>query len=243
MQHIDKSSAIFSAQFNNISNRLIAQGKTNYKDLDDNDRSDLRNILRNEQNGYCAYCMEYLPNGTNEHVIPRSAPQREFRSLLKNGRYRQDMVHTKSWSANVHINGATVTHYPHHIAYGNMVLACSQCNSRRDTNKIKPTFFDNPTGVSYEADGKVNLPADALCLKLRTYLNEACFKEWRKLWSQAKNAGVTDAEISAADTSIKRNEIMCRILGVAKLNDRQMRLLIKNNWDRFVSYRWFYSYY
>lgn len=244
MQYIDKSSLIYSSRFNSISNRLLDTNTNSYKDVGDADRAAMKNVLRDEQNGFCAYCMQSLITGTNDHIIPRSVNVRRFPALIRQGNYRHDIVHTHSWSRAVHISAnGQVKYYPHDIAYGNLVLTCEECNSRKDNKEIKPIFFNNPTEVSYNADGKMKMPANAFCEEIRAYLNETANCKWRCLWYKAQNAGVTDVQICNATDKIARTKLLRQIFGREDLTVDQFRLANDSNWNLLVSFRWFYRYF
>lgn len=247
MNYIDKSSTAYSSRFNTISDRLIAADIISYKDVGDADRAAMKQVVHTEQHGLCAYCMQSVPTSTGDHVVPRSIPVGQFPGK---GRYRHDMVHTKTWSASIHMEGGQVRYYPHDIAYGNYVMACGECNRRKDNRKIYPVFFDNPTGISYDEDGLMLMPPDALCAELRAYLNDEVNRKWRRLWCKAKQSGVTDTEICNAADKTDRIKLLKRILsagtpnpGDYKLNPGDYKLVQDASWNIFVSFRWFYTYY
>ena len=243
MKHIDKTSPVYSTQFNAISDRLISSGIIRYNEVSDSDRSSMKQILHTEQSGLCAYCMQEIPVGTNDHVIPRSIEQRRFNGLHRKSHLRSDIVHTRSWSVSVHISNNQVEFYPHDIAYGNIVLACNTCNSKKDNLEINPIFFQNPTGVSYSSAGKMEMPPTAFCNELRAYLNEKANCGWRNLWYKIKKSGVTDSQILNAHSHIERMKLMCQVFGVPHLPPTQIVLLNDTNWKILISFRWFYNYY
>lgn len=240
MNYIDKSSTAYSSRFNTISDRLIAAGIISYKDVVDADRAAMKQVVHTEQHGLCAYCMQSVPTGTGDHVVPRSIPVGQFPGK---GRYRRDMIHTKTWSASIHMAGGQVRYYPHDIAYGNYVMACGECNRRKDNIRIYPVFFDNPTGVSYNEDGTMRMPANALCAELRSYLNDGVNCKWRRLWCKAKRAGVTDVEIRSATGKTERMKLLRRILKADSLKPEEFRMTQDASWGIFVSFSWFYRYY
>lgn len=240
MNYIYKSSTAYSSRFNTISDRLIAADIISYKDVGDADRAAMKQVVHTEQHGLCAYCMQSVPTGTGDHVVPRSIPVGQFPGK---GRYRHDMVHTKTWSASIHMAGGQVRYYPHDIAYGNYVMACGECNHRKDNIRIYPVFFDNPTGVSYNEDGAMRMPANALCAELRSYLNDEVNCKWRRLWCKAKRAGVTDVEIRSATGKTERMKLLRRILKADSLKPEEFRMTQDASWGIFVSFSWFYRYY
>ncbi len=243
MKYIDKTSPVYSTQFNAISDRLISSGIIRYNEVSNSDRSSMKQILHTEQSGLCAYCMQEIPVGTNDHVIPRSIEQRRFNGLHRRSHLRSDIVHTRSWSVTVHVSNNQVEFYPHDIAYGNIVLACNACNSKKDNLEINPIFFQNPTGVSYSSAGKMEMPPTAFCKELRAYLNEKANCGWRNLWYKIKKSKVTDSQILNAHSHIERMKLMCQVFGVPHLPPTQMVLLNDTNWKILISFRWFYNYY
>lgn len=243
MEYIDKSSAAFSSQFNSIADRLIMGGITMYKDVDIADVSEMKDVLQAEQKSFCAYCMRVLVGGTNDHVIPRSIREDRFQGAMRKGRFRTDMVHTRTWDKNIHMRDGRINYYPHDLAYGNLVLSCEECNSLKDNKVIKPIFFDNPTGVSYETSGKMIMAADALCPELRASLNEKYNIRWRYLWCKTKEAGISDVEVCNATNMMERIKLLKQILGRDSLSDDEQRWISNANWRIFISFRWFYSYY
>lgn len=243
MEFIDKSSAGFSSRFNSIVNPLIMGGITIYKDVNIPDISKMNNVLQNEQKSHCAYCMRELVGGTNDHVIPRSIGVDCFQGAMRKGRFRADMVHSKTWDKGIHMPAGRISYYPHDLAYGNMVLACEECNAIKDNKVIKPIFFDNPTGVSYETNGEMTMAADALCPELRASLNEKYNIRWRCLWYKTKEAGVSDVQVCNAANKTERITLLRQILGRDFLSADQLRLINDANWRIFISFRWFYNYY
>ena len=239
MEWIDKSSAANAGAFTGLADVWITAGKVKYSDLDEVEKNQLKAVLRTEQKGYCALCMELMAIGTNDHVVPQSVPANEFSAACRKGPFRRDFVHQRHWTPGIHFGGQA-KYYPHTIAYGNMVCMCQACNTKKDNGVISPTFFNRDPGVSYDEDGTANCPNGALNLNLRTHLNEREYCRVRKLWHLIKSNGKSVDDVRAISNTTDKVKLL-ESIGLEKKD--AMRLAATAQWDRLLRFAWFGTYY
>lgn len=251
MEFIDKNDSISSKSFNAIVDKYVNNEQYRYDDLSRSDRIALRSILKAEQHSCCAYCMARLEpyEETTDHVIPKAASKEVYNKAM--GRhfgkslYRNDIFYQPDFNASL-----VGQYYPHSLAYGNLVLACDDCNEKKDQDIIIPVFFDASMAmVSYNEKGLLKVsPTDALPPNLMTWLNQSLFMLYRAMWRSAKLCGIKVSEIDSArkrpSDRLKFIDIMKNQLTTVKLkNDADSKLRSEAGWERFLQFKWFWSYY
>lgn len=85
MEYIDKHDVLRINAFNALVDTFIAQGIFHYKDLDNGQRNQIRDILRFEQNFFCAYCMQKDVVGSVEHVVAQHISRQDFGRAIHRG--------------------------------------------------------------------------------------------------------------------------------------------------------------
>lgn len=249
MKYISKADCPEAESFNDIVRRYLDCGKYRYDDLEDRDRIAMRDILSVQQGGLCAYCMRRGSGVTIDHVIPKSADRDKFgrgkgymgkiggRSL-----YRNDFVWQGGYSGGR-------SFYPHSLAYGNLVLACRECNETKDNDLVRPLFFCNPVaGVRYNEKGRmVCSPSDSMPSMLMSRLNDDSLMLYRRLWRAAALAGVSVESMGVEDHA-ERKAILGRMEAADPGLGRVLRvrgddLVVDASWKRLLEFGWFIEYY
>lgn len=245
MEFIDKHNVTNASNFKSLVDGYIAHGKVQYKELSENEKDSLKTILRNEQSCYCAFCMQKLEKGTVEHVIPQGISRMDFGKALHKGNFYPTFIHQSTFNA----ASTPRIYYPHTLAYGNVVCSCNSCNSKKWDELIAPTFFNNPTNVSYKTDGIAVFPASALSANLKSYLNESLFRRWRSLWCAVKQLGIDKAQIESMNKMSDRKKMIESSIKIMPpsaardFRDYKYKFLSDKQWSLFVSYSWFWDYY
>jgi len=253
MQHIDKTNAAIHTAFKQVVDPYLQRGDYRYDALSPSDRVSLRSVLDNEQDGMCAYCMRVIsvPSQTIDHIIPKDVSEQEFgeaRNHLGRGLYRNDFIWDKHYDAQSYMSHY---YYPHSLAYGNLVLACDDCNTNKGRHLIVPTFFENPMPVQYNDKGRVVIPkSEHFPRELVAHLNIDTFMKYRCLWSAVKQSGLLVQDVESADDDTKRKYILSTVqqfITWGGFRDKLMANLdgfvVESNWKVFVSFRWFWGYY
>lgn len=252
MQHIDKTNNVAHTAFKRVVDPYLIGGHFRYEDLEDVDRVKMRGIFFKEQDGKCAYCMRDVssPLPTIDHIIPKDVAQQEYGMARKHygkGLYRNDFIWDKQYTP----ESFNFMYYPHSLAYGNMVLACENCNSKKDRELIVPTFFKNSIPITYNTNGRVSIPnAEHFPEELTTYLNADTFMRIRCLWNAVKQSGLQVHDVETADDEGKRLAVLNAIQGNITWNGYRTRLMAAPDefvtdahWEVFISFRWFWHYY
>lgn len=245
MEYIDKHDILRINAFNALVDSFIAQGIFHYKDLDNGQRNQIRDILRFEQNSLCAYCMQKDVVGSVEHVVAQHISRQDFGRAIHRGVFSPLFIHQGTFV----YSSLPILYYPHTLAYGNLVYSCENCNSKRDRDIIHPIFFNNPTNVSYKEDGKANFPKDALSIEMKSYLNEDVFKRCRAFWSAVKLSGRTIADVVSLSRITDKRKFLLDIIPQMPKNMQSIfsneisYFCSKSKWKLLVSYEWFWGYY
>lgn len=214
-------------------------------------KNQLRDILIDEQQGYCCYCMRRLnkdDSTTLEHVIPKGTNETEYNSYLT--RYAGFFSHI------IHKNEFVRTWiyppYPHSVAYYNLMASCkgiltqgstscSCCNNKRMRKEIMPLPFIPgirsiikyaPGGQIYAGD--CDSRKDDAIKELN--LNYQTLKDIRSLWYHAKKKGI---KVTAKD------ELLAVFDGDIMNMPTHLQQYYKNDYyfTLFLNYEWFYEYY
>lgn len=253
MQHVDKNNANVEANVNAIIDPYIRNGQFRYEALSKVDRVSLRSLLSAEQQHLCCYCMKHTTENlqTVEHVIPKSISPNEFGKAYKHlgrGLYKQNILHKSIYTL-----AAFPNNYPHPLAYGNLTMACEDCNDVKSDDLIRPLFFANPVdGISYNIKGEMELvQKDSLPEKLRGRINTDLFIMIRSIWRAFKRAGITIKEVESSNDEASRLSLLQRAL--SDIENKQTKIEIENRngnrftsngtWREITSFSWFWTYY
>lgn len=125
-------------------------------------RQRLKEMLLNDSDNRCCYCMRDLKATTLEHVIPRSVNNQE-------GFSKYFEIESKLDKENIILereflnNSGNVPPFPHTVAYENLIPSCSghlasrgskSCNNYRGDKFIQPLVFRQ--GIHNEIKYKIN---------------------------------------------------------------------------------------
>lgn len=131
---------------------------------------EMKQLLHQEQNGFCCYCMRSLKVGEHtslEHVMPQNPVDKQNHTDFKKiSYYKRFNNNFKRYVIYKHLNGTVKKWhsgppYPHFCAYENLVLSCDGslfieedkmngkfpskihlcCNEQRGNELIVPLFF------------------------------------------------------------------------------------------------------
>jgi len=201
MKHIDKSKQEHDA-LSLIDDFLRARwieaeqayANISYNDLRDKQtgkqvsyRDDLENIISENQEGYCCFCMRKIgASGTKtlEHIIPDKFVGKENRDG-EIEKYEKYVGYNLPFLTKDNVELAYLFKerkkrdtppYPHDISYHNLVLSCDgkyptgskarssmTCNNYRKQKDYCPIFFDKvlSEAVEYEPSGEIKVCSDA----------------------------------------------------------------------------------
>lgn len=253
MQHIDKNNAAAEAGANAIINPYIQAGNYRYDSLSGNDRIALRAILSEEQGHHCCYCMRSIPETqrTVEHVIPKAITDNDFGRAyghLGGGLYKNNILRESRYTPIAFPN-----FYPHPLAYGNLTMACEDCNEEKADELVRPLFFANPVeGISYNEKGRMVLVAkDSLPEDLRVRINNDNFIYLRSIWRGLKLANISVQDVTNANNEASRLALLQQAL--PQIENKAVKNEIENKggvrftalgtWNELLSFSWFWSYY
>lgn len=150
-------------------------------------RDDLEDIISDNQEGYCCFCMRKIGEGdtkTLEHIIPDKFEGKENRDEeIK--KYEQYVGCNMPYLTKENVELAYLFKeerrsetppYPHDISYHNLVLSCDgkyptgskarssmTCNNYRKQKDYCPVFYDkNMTdAIEYEPSGEIKVNVDS----------------------------------------------------------------------------------
>lgn len=253
MQHIDKNNAAAEAGANAIIDPYIQAGNYRYDSLSDNDRIALRSILSSEQGHHCCYCMRSIPEAqrTVEHLIPKTIMYNDFGRAYRHlggGLYKNNILHESRYTPI-----AFPHYYPHPLAYGNLAMACEDCNEEKDDELVRPLFFANPVGgISYNEKGRMVLAEkDSLPEDLKVRINNDNFIYIRSIWRGLKLANISVQDVTNANNEATRLALLQQAL--PQIENKAVKNEIENKggvrftalgtWNELLSFSWFWSYY
>lgn len=264
MQFIDKNNFVNKSIAYAIVNDFISKqralgkepiyfifSKTPYK-------NQLRDVLIDEQNCLCCYCMRELlkdDTTTMEHVIPKGVDENALNSYIsKYPLCFTEVVHRSSFT-----NTSTTPPYPHQVAYQNIVASCkgildenSQssycCNNKRVRNEINPIMFNRRAEqcVEYVAfSGEIrsccttDISIELTIINLG--LNNDTLKEIRMLWALITKKG------TLISSSTKKRNVIQSLFGTDLFSAIPLayKKYFTNDyyWRLLQSYRWFEGYF
>lgn len=237
------------------------------------DKSELIDILVQEQEERCCYCMRRLhlqdhrKNVTLEHVIPNKITPEEWeRDKVK---YRK---FTKLSDRNVTvcpggklINASTkfgMPPFPHFLSYDNLAASCDGrtlnqdgqeiahhcCNNKRGNNYVEPLYFHSNVSEEISYDSRGHIVCDE---EYEPYLNEdtgvniMCkfLNDVRLFWKKVADSEYTSQQIHEA---VNNQGLRIDIIDDIFTNDptgHWLFLTQQHAWSLFSDYDWFYSYY
>lgn len=197
-----------------------------------------KSLLLIEQGFLCCYCMRYLSNADManlEHIIPQSClSKEECKDYFKHGVKRNIILWNEDRTKKLR-----TPPYPHFIAYENLVASCKSndhCNHKRGKDKIIPIFFLNNASsiIQYEKDGELTYSEEYKDTVKAINLNYLTLKRMREAWAKVCTE-CSLHEITSA-TGERRKDIIA-------IFSSDLRSYIEKNWELFLQYRWFYSYF
>lgn len=219
-------------------------------------KNQLRDVLIDEQNALCCYCMRRLAKDettTLEHIIPKSSDMDQLNSYKANyPDYFNEVIHLDLFDITL-----PVPPYPHSVAYQNLSASCNGvlqseddssccCNNKRGNKEIQPLFLEPGIVdlIKYTRVGNViSVPNNQafenaiidLDLNFRTLI------EIRFLWSAIARKRPGCGEFS------NKREISQSIFQTDLLSEIQepYEKYFTNEyyWNLLLSYEWFYSYF
>lgn len=149
-------------------------------------KSDIRDILIQEQNKLCCYCQKELKfdsTTTFEHIIPQN-PKDGFDFLA----YNIPCIDANIFSR----NSRTIPNYqldnlPHDISYYNILGCCRKCNSQRGNDDVTPFVFDKDVKqkIHYDDDGNIFSSEYFKEVAIIGLASDYYLKN-RKIWKQLK---------------------------------------------------------
>ena len=224
------------------------------------------NILLQEQNNYCCYCLrkignEPLGSATIEHIIPKSCPPDD----LPNYRTAPNLS-----TADVILTGdferaavQTTPPYPHTVAYRNFVASCNGtfpnnregstgghqcCNNKRGNEYVFPVFFLPAIQglVKYEEDGTI-LPIagydheeDIANLIDKAQLSCTSLNEIRHLWYELRNCDINTIT-SCEDETARYDLFISQLSDSEKDKDLIAQYAKDEYWDTLMLYDKFHE--
>ncbi|MDR0895476.1 MAG: hypothetical protein LBN06_09315 [Prevotellaceae bacterium] len=179
-------------------------------------QKDLIEILLEEQNNHCCYCMRRLTVNnkiTLEHLILRSITQQEeFNKYIKEERHT--VLNDNVCLTEVNKVYQAEPPYPHVVAYQNLVASCdgkiitgapaiSCCNLRRGFEYIEPIvlYATIKNEVVYAFNGEVRWKEDKEYEKEEQLtmnilgLNDSILRMVRHIWSYINRCGLVKGDI------------------------------------------------
>lgn len=167
-----------------------------YSVLKGNFKNDLKNILLEDSNNHCCYCMRDLKGPTLEHVIPQKVKsQEDFSKYFEiESKLDKENIILETEFLN---NPKDVPPFPHTVAYENLIPSCSghlasrgskSCNNYRGDKFIQPLVFRQGihNEIKYKINGFVEWTEEDLGTVFPTItslgLNSLELKAIRRIW-------------------------------------------------------------
>lgn len=219
----------------------------------------LRQILLQEQNYHCCYCMRIIVESetTLEHIIPKSTDSLVNLNLYTHHPIIQDNVCLQSEYENASTLRISPP-FPLEIAYENLTASCYGnfpsgttyhiCNHKRQNELVEPLFYISTiqNDIIYLKGGLIsstNTTYNSTIITLN--LNYDSLERIREVWYHLSIIPLAD--IIQANTVILRNQILTlNLISIVDLN-RKTRLIndfkIESLWNILLKYQWFHNYY
>lgn len=274
MRYINKELPVFKDKGEAIVYRFLAEayvGGCHYEGLDYANfrkpeyRKDFESLLREEQYNLCCYCMRNVSNSaiTLEHIIPRACNEKNYEYYRTNFQVLHDHVILHDTFKTVPLKPqAEMTHYPHSVAYANLVVSCNgiseensreccMCNGPRGNDKIVPLMLlpDCLERVGYIKNGRmysIKEDKEIADTITRLNLNYERLVEIRKIWYLIGKYECW-GKLWKADSKIVRALIFCQLFEVESPSELPEKIskYPNNNfyWELLLQYKWFYGYY
>lgn len=206
-------------------------------------RQSLEDIICENQDGYCCYCMRRLGENdmkTLEHLFV----------FKQNGR-------------------TSAPPYPHDISYHNLVLSCDgkyptgsksrsskTCNHHRKQNDLCPVFYDMAlsAAVEYEPSGEIlarptepdDVKEKIASIALATALSYDALRAIRHLWYIVRHYPMADLEaVASSGEDVDVSSFVGSVVTGQEKEDEDVRSFFNNvqMWHTFLQYCWFKDYY
>jgi hypothetical protein len=213
-----------------------------------NRRSELVQLMLEEQCKNCCYCLKELKadelqkkgNITIEHIIPQSIEKEKFNSYLIADELNDHVIHKDDFPRN--IKQIPPEKYPHDICYSNLIASCDStehCNNLRGNREIKPFIFDRDieSKVVYDAAGLIDCEEYSSSIEnigLDSSNLIIIRKIWRKLSLRIKNPDqITNEKIDVELYSLIDDPDYFNII----------ETFTPSQQAELKDYHWFYNYY
>ena len=200
------------------------------------------NLLMDEQEGRCCYCMRTLtPQKLNiEHVVPKSLSgargATEYRLYAAHAPAIRDYVMIadqfaqKSFATQADIDNEQ--RMPHITAEANLLAACNGkwgkpetgccCNNNRQDAFVVPLMLmkECHERVDYDENGLVSvLPQEPTLKTIIMELNDELYTQVRRIWYKISGTTYSLDEVNAAKGYVERVVILKTAFGVANFEN------------------------
>lgn len=262
LRQVDGNNLVSVFLSNNWNNTFNIYNPINYRSVAFRQqlKQSLRQLLLDEQDHLCCYCMCQLTNDdttTLEHIVPQSTTSQQILNQYTHHLIIRDNVCLQSVFEMSNIRLATPP-FPLEIAYENLTVSCKgdfprgstyhTCNHKRKNEFIEPLFYISTIEkeISYRKAGlmfSLNSDYDESISTLN--LNYDTLERIREVWYYISVVNITDIE--NAVTESERNSILT--LNLINISDTRRRTLLINNfktepyWKILLQYKWFHNYY
>ncbi|MEB2778088.1 hypothetical protein SYJ56_22435 [Algoriphagus sp. D3-2-R+10] len=254
MQYIDKS--ILENRGKTIVNNLLKacwdNDENKYKNANydtlskDPFKTNFKEVLLEEQNNLCCYCMKNLSNNnttTLEHIIPHKSKKEEF-DIYNHPNLNDNVLHMDEFRRDLNI--IPPNKYPHDIAYHNLIASCdsnTHCNHGRGNKPIKVLIY-NPNihdEIEYNRKGHAYSEEyldDLATLGISTNKNLILY---RMIWSEIANnttinpKDLTDNKIEEIILNMDYADNFSKVIDIFFDSPSKKPELLK--------YIWFFTYY
>ena len=150
-------------------------------------KSDIRELLIDEQLGRCCYCLKILEKNSSttlEHIYPRNPHPTTALSS-----YSITCVECRAFDYSVKtIPNIKLDNLPHDISYFNLLACCEKCNKERSNKDILPFIFDISVKTKFLYDNQGNIFSQQYFKEIVAIgLADSYYKSNRKIWRHIKN--------------------------------------------------------
>lgn len=219
-----------------------------YSVLKGNFKNDLKNILLEDSNNHCCYCMRDLKGPTLEHVIPQKVKSQEDFSKYFEMDSRLDSENIML-EAEFIINPKETPPFPHTVAYENLIPSCTGkfaasrnskwCNNYRGDRFIRPLIFRENihNEIKYKINGSIVWSEDrADVFPTVNILGLNCLelKAIRRIWYYLSTHNLSCDESN-------KDRVINDIITITEPQEREMLLNFKNKeyWNLLSQYTYF----